>query len=62
VIAGALHLTIYVCRKTNAKLSHPVERPTGAGLREMQEETETEQEEGLGREAKQRFEEARTTG
>jgi hypothetical protein len=60
VIPWALHLTIYVCRKTNAELSHPAERPTGAGLREMPEETETEQEEGWGRKAKQSFEEACT--
>jgi hypothetical protein len=45
---------IHVCRRSHAKLSHPVERPTGAGLREMPEEDETE----LGREAEQSLEKA----
>jgi hypothetical protein len=48
---------VYVCRKSNAELSHPVERPTGAGLREMPEETETEQQE-----AEQSAEEASKPG
>jgi hypothetical protein len=54
--------SFYVCRKNNAELSHPVERPTGAGLREMPEETETEQDEGRGRKAEQSVEEASKAG
>jgi hypothetical protein len=49
---------IHVGRKSNAELSHPVERPTGAGLREMPEETETEQDEEWERKAEQSVEEA----
>jgi hypothetical protein len=53
---------IHVCRKSNPELSHPVERPTGAGVREMPEKTETEQDEGRDRKAEQSVEEASKAG